>query len=140
MGFDFKRKKMRILPFLILCLEATIDKSKTFSSCEEIRIELWGSGNYNKFFRDEFRVTNFNGEPKWVECIFDKDGAWTVIQKRYYGHENFNRSWVDYKNGFGNELFQDPKKMEYWIGLNNIHKLTNEYGSALRIVLTTHDN
>ena len=30
--------------------------------------------------------------------------------------------------------------MEYWIGLNDIHKLTNEYGSALRIVLIRVEN
>ena len=30
--------------------------------------------------------------------------------------------------------------MEYWIGLNDIYKLTNEYGSALRIVLIRVEN
>ena len=29
-------------------------------------------------------------------------GGWTVIQKRLNGFVDFNRSWVDYKDGFGN--------------------------------------
>ena len=43
-------------------------------------------------------------------------GGWTVIQKRLNGFVDFNRSWVDYKDGFGNFLIR-----EYWLGLEKIH-------------------
>ena len=46
-------------------------------------------------------------------------GGWTVIQKRLNGFVDFNRSWVDYKDGFGNFLIR-----EYWLGLEKIHRLT----------------
>jgi len=39
--------------------------------------------------------------PKYVECIFDDERGWTVIQNRYSGEVCFNRGWNDYRMGFG---------------------------------------
>uniref|UniRef100_A0A6P4FKG1 Fibrinogen-like protein 1 n=1 Tax=Drosophila rhopaloa TaxID=1041015 RepID=A0A6P4FKG1_DRORH len=39
-------------------------------------------------------------EPFKVPCSKALPG-WTVIQRRIDGSENFNRTWVEYKNGFG---------------------------------------
>ena len=33
--------------------------------------------------------------------MFDFTGAWTVIQRRFNGKENFNRTWDEYRDGFG---------------------------------------
>ncbi|XP_031621103.1 angiopoietin-2-like isoform X2 [Contarinia nasturtii] len=73
-------------------------------------------------------------------CSFDKIGlAWTVIQSR--GHfngismpENFNRSWNDYKIGFGN------LSGDFWYGNDLLHKLTYDDDMELKIVLGTWDN
>lgn len=51
-------------------------------------------------------------------CKFATDGsAWTVIQRRELLdlQENFNRSWNEYKNGFGDLSY------EFWFGNNFIH-------------------
>ena len=56
-------------------------------------------------------------------------GGWTVIQRRLGGSVPFNRTWEEYKLGFGN------KDGEYWLGNENIHLLTNQKEYSLRIEL-----
>ena len=36
-----------------------------------------------------------------MECIFDDERGWTVIQNRYAGDVCFNRNWNQYSAGFG---------------------------------------
>ncbi|RMX61319.1 hypothetical protein pdam_00018074 [Pocillopora damicornis] len=56
-------------------------------------------------------------------------GGWTVIQRRVNGSVDFNRTWCDYKHGFGN------KNGEYWLGLDKINRLTWRTKNKLRIDL-----
>ncbi|XP_062565293.1 angiopoietin-2-like isoform X2 [Armigeres subalbatus] len=65
-------------------------------------------------------------------CKFASEGAaWTVIQRRLHTdlQENFNRSWNEYKNGFGD------LNSEFWFGNNFIHMLTYDDNVELRIEL-----
>ena len=56
-------------------------------------------------------------------------GGWTVFQKRLDGSVSFDRSWDDYKNGFGN--LND----EFWLGLDKIYRLTEKKRNRLRVDL-----
>ncbi|CAK6971148.1 microfibril-associated glycoprotein 4-like [Scomber scombrus] len=61
-------------------------------------------------------------------CEGEPDGGkWTVIQRRMDGSINFYRGWDQYKTGFG------QASGEYWLGLENIHLLTQRKSYELRI-------
>src|SRR6218665_120925 len=49
--------------------------------------------------------------------------------QRFDGSLNFNRNWIDYRNGFG-EL---GGKREFWLGNELIHLLTSTAAYTLRI-------
>ncbi|XP_018428172.1 PREDICTED: microfibril-associated glycoprotein 4-like [Nanorana parkeri] len=54
---------------------------------------------------------------------------WTVFQNRLDGSVDFQKSWHDYVNGFGNA------NGEYWLGLQNIYLLTMHMEYELRVEL-----
>ena len=59
-----------------------------------------------------------------------------MLQKRMAGSVDFNRTWDEYKHGFGNLVG------ELWLGLDKINRLTgNKYQSTsctLAILIVTH--
>ncbi|XP_005093742.1 ryncolin-1-like [Aplysia californica] len=71
-------------------------------------------------------VTWTNG--KRVPCEGTIDGGrWTIIQRRVNGRVDFERSWADYRMGFG-----DPHG-DYWLGLDDMADLTRRSDQELRI-------
>ncbi|KAE8279500.1 Fibrinogen alpha chain Fibrinopeptide A Fibrinogen alpha chain Precursor [Larimichthys crocea] len=60
-------------------------------------------------------------------------GGWLLVQQRESGVLSFNRSWAEYRNGFGSV---DAKgKGEFWIGNQNLHLLTNQGETMLKVEL-----
>ncbi|ESN99709.1 hypothetical protein HELRODRAFT_176469 [Helobdella robusta] len=57
-------------------------------------------------------------------CVF-----YGVMQRRMDGSENFYRNWTDYERGFG-----DSRK-EFWIGNDNIHRITSNQKYKVLFVL-----
>ena len=53
-----------------------------------------------------------------------------MFQKRLDGSVDFNRSWCDYKHGFGN------LNGEFWLGLDKINRLTWRTKNKLRVDLS----
>ncbi|XP_053712995.1 fibrinogen gamma chain [Synchiropus splendidus] len=71
-----------------------------------------------------------------VYCEIDQFGrGFTVIQRRRDGSLDFNKNWIQYKEGFGHLSPDDTT--EFWLGNEKIHQLTvgSTIPSVLRIEL-----
>jgi len=53
------------------------------------------------------------------------NGGWLVVQRRQDGSVDFDRTWIEYEDGFG------KLTGEFWYGLRTIHCLTGQ-GSWVR--------
>ncbi|XP_027233479.2 ficolin-1 [Penaeus vannamei] len=87
---------------------------------------------------DIYPFTCLCTKPIQVWCDMDTDGGgWTVFFKREKNHvqERFNRSWSEYKDGFGNP------SSEYWLGNELLHTMTSsrEYTLRMDLQLSTGD-
>ncbi|XP_007476293.1 angiopoietin-2 isoform X2 [Monodelphis domestica] len=95
-----------------------------FRDCAEaFRAGLTTNGIYTLTF------PNSTDEVKAYCDMETSGGGWTVIQKREDGSTDFQRTWKEYKMGFG-----DPAG-EYWLGNELVSQLTNQQRYVLKIHL-----
>lgn len=76
-----------------------------------------------------YTIRPTNGTEFRVYCEMTPDVAWTVMQRRADGSVEFNQTWEDYSNGFGD------LGGEFWLGLKNIYSLTQQADYILHIEL-----
>ncbi|CAO2578347.1 Angpt4 [Lemmus lemmus] len=95
-----------------------------FQDCAEIkRSGTNASGVYT------IRVANMT-RPLKVFCDMETDGGgWTLIQRRQDGSISFQRTWEEYKEGFGNVA------REHWLGNEAVHCITSRTAYLLRVEL-----
>ena len=75
-------------------------------------------------------------ETRVVEVYCDQSGfmgGWLLVQQRETGLQSFNRSWAEYRQGFGSVDAQG--RGEVWLGNHNLHLLTSRSESMLRVEL-----
>ncbi|XP_051804014.1 angiopoietin-4 isoform X2 [Acanthochromis polyacanthus] len=69
-------------------------------------------------------------EPVQVYCDMETSGGgWTVFQQRFNGSVDFQRSWQEYKLGFGDV------SGEHWLGNEVLHLMTSQAQYSLRVEL-----
>ena len=74
------------------------------------------------------------GSPIQVLCDMTANGrGWTVFQRRLNGSVDFFQGWESYKNGFGD------LNGEFWLGNDNLHRLTAFGDVMLRVDLEDFD-
>lgn len=78
----------------------------------------------------EIRIPSYSSSTFRVPCDGKtRGGNWLIILRRMDGSESFNRTWNDYKNGFGSF------DREFFLGLDKINAMTNDERHELLILL-----
>ncbi|XP_052097262.1 fibrinogen-like protein A [Mytilus californianus] len=122
-----EKEVSRILRRLKLDVKGICGRKETGKYCTELKKARAISGVYQIFPEKTEGVKAY--------CDMDTDnGGWTIIQKRYDNSVNFQRTWTECENGFGNV------NGEYWLGNTHIHRLTSSGTYELRIDLTDKKN
>ncbi|XP_065053249.1 fibrinogen C domain-containing protein 1-like [Rhopilema esculentum] len=71
-----------------------------------------------------------NNMPFSVYCDMENEGGgWTVIQRRTDGSVDFFKNWEEFKEGF------EDLRNEFWLGNENIHRLTKNKDMMIRFDL-----
>ncbi|PIK40828.1 putative fibroleukin [Apostichopus japonicus] len=115
------RRLSSVPRFFILCFSTTCVSERLQRSIECMFLYPQSSGVY---------LIKPDGHPEPFEAYCDNDldtGGWTVLQRRRLDSVKFNRSWKDFRNGFG---FLGS---EFWIGNEKIAYLTNQKRYQLRM-------
>nr|XP_015801603.2 fibrinogen alpha chain [Nothobranchius furzeri] len=60
-------------------------------------------------------------------------GGWLLVQQRASGSVSFNRTWAEYRDGFGS--VDAEGNGEFWLGNQLLHLLTNQSETMLKVEL-----
>ncbi|XP_052699530.1 angiopoietin-2-like [Crassostrea angulata] len=69
-----------------------------------------------------------------VECVMKDGHGYTVILQRHDGSVDFNRTYAEYRDGFGSPF------TEMWLGNEYFHRLSYNWYSRLYIELKYNDS
>ena len=95
----------------------TVPNTKAYHTC----LELLNAG-FN-----QSGIYNITPTPNYIKTVYcDQEtvgGGWTVIMRNKYGCVTFDRTWDEYKNGFGNLNY------DFWLGNEFLYRATTLYKS-----------
>ncbi|MEE6494965.1 hypothetical protein FKM82_001912 [Ascaphus truei] len=107
--------------------DGTLEQNDPARDCNDI---------YNRGERSSgiYAIRPNGSEVFSVYCEITSDNAWTVVQKRIDGSVDFNQTWENYSEGFGDLAG------EFWLGLQKIYSLSQQADYILHIELEDWKN
>ena len=63
-------------------------------------------------------------------------GGWTILQQRHNSYVNFYRNCTEYKHGFGTTKSVFGTSDTFWLGLENLHRMTVGQQIQFRVEIT----
>ncbi|XP_006213239.1 fibrinogen gamma chain isoform X2 [Vicugna pacos] len=115
--------KQKVVQLEAKCQEPCQDTVKIYDTtgkdCQDIANK--GARNSGLYFIKPLKAK----QQFLVYCEIDGSGnGWTVFQKRLDGSEDFNRNWIQYKEGFGH--LSPTGNTEFWLGNEKIHLISTQ--------------
>ena len=104
----------------------------SITSCCDLRSNYFFTfGRNAKAASGIYSVKNFCGNNSVIADDYcdhcNGGGGWLVVQRRKDGSVDFNRTWMEYEDGFG------KLTGEFWYGLRALHCLTGQGGWEMRM-------
>lgn len=118
----------------ILQLETEVSKTVDYLKKMQQQQECRNSIGTNSSVHSVTLSNNYTFEALVLDTSDIVCTGWTIIQQRIHGGMDFNRSWEEYKNGFGD--FWDG---DFFLGLEKVHRLTTEQPHELYIQMRKFD-
>ena len=108
------------LAALVINVTGCPPEGSSISSCCSLG---FNTTYFNRKKSGVYTISNFCGRKcSEVQGYCDTKsaaGGWLVVQRQQDGSEDFNRTWVEYEDGFGSLTG------EFWYGLRALHCLTS---------------
>ena len=109
------------------------NSTRVINSCCDLQL---GCFTFSKSIKESgiYVIPNFCGMDEQCEAeaycdTINGGGGWLVVQRRQDGSVDFNRTWVEYEDSFGNLTG------EFWYGLRALHCLTSQGHWEMRMDL-----
>ncbi|KAG8577137.1 hypothetical protein GDO81_010075 [Engystomops pustulosus] len=131
---DYIDKKIANLSFTLSNVDKCSSNCQAKEPSPSIQLIFRDCSDYYKMGKRLNGIYQVMPDPKnktfGVFCDMESmGGGWTVVQRRKDGSINFNRTWDEYKSGFGN------LSGEFWLGNDRLHLLSKSANMMLRIEL-----
>ena len=114
----------------VTAVDSCPKKNISITSCCDVSKSFFTFGR-NAAASGVYVLKNFCGDDCIVADAYcdtsNGGGGWLVVQRRQDGSVDFNRTWLEYEDGFG------KLTGEFWYGLRALHCLTGQGGWEMRM-------
>ena len=114
----------------VTAVDNQINENKLITSCCELSFFNFtfarGTDTPGVYLLDNFCGYDRIKAAAYCDTI-NGGGGWLVVQRRQDGSVDFNRTWLEYEDGFG------KLTGELWYGLRALHCLTGQDGWEMRM-------